>query len=237
MKKFLFLAFMSLLAISVSAQKKSKTTTNAEPAVVLKNQQDSASYAYGIVLGNSLKRQVKSLEAYNTEMMIKAMMAMVKGDTNLLMNLEQAGIVSSQYNKEISRKANAGAIKAGEDYLAANKARPGVQVTASGLQYEVLSSPNPNAAMPNTSSKVKVHYHGTLIDGTVFDSSVQRGTPAEFGVTQVIKGWTEGLQLMHLGDKFKFHIPYNLAYGEQDRGAQIKAFSTLIFEVELLEIK
>ena len=90
---------------------------------------------------------------------------------------------------------------------------------------------------PKTSSKVKVHYHGTLTDGTVFDSSVDKGQPIEFGVTQVIKGWTEGLQLMKTGAKYKFFIPQDLAYGAQQRGAKIKPFSALIFDVELLEIK
>ena len=105
--------------------------------------------------------------------------------------------------------------------------------TASGLQYEVITMGN--GAKPVESDRVKVHYHGTLIDGTVFDSSVQRGTPAEFGVNQVIRGWVEGLQLMPVGSKFKFYIPQELAYGAQDQG-QIKPFSMLIFEVELLEI-
>lgn len=123
--------------------------------------------------------------------------------------------------------------KAGEDFLAQNAAKAGVTTTASGLQYEVITMGN--GAKPVESDRVKVHYHGTLIDGTVFDSSVQRGTPAEFGVNQVIRGWVEGLQLMPVGSKFKFYIPQELAYGAQDQG-QIKPFSMLIFEVELLEI-
>lgn len=123
--------------------------------------------------------------------------------------------------------------KAGEDFLAQNATKAGVTTTASGLQYEVITMGN--GAKPVESDRVKVHYHGTLIDGTVFDSSVQRGTPAEFGVNQVIRGWVEGLQLMPVGSKFKFYIPQELAYGAQDQG-QIKPFSMLIFEVELLEI-
>lgn len=123
--------------------------------------------------------------------------------------------------------------KAGEDFLAQNATKAGVTTTASGLQYEVITMGN--GAKPVESDRVKVNYHGTLIDGTVFDSSVQRGTPAEFGVNQVIRGWVEGLQLMPVGSKFKFYIPQELAYGAQDQG-QIKPFSMLIFEVELLEI-
>ena len=108
--------------------------------------------------------------------------------------------------------------------------------TASGLQYEVLTK-GTNTVNPKATDKVKVHYHGTLIDGTVFDSSVDRGQPAAFGLGQVIKGWTEGLQLMHVGDKFRFFIPYELAYGDRPAGQKIKPYSTLIFDVELLEIQ
>ncbi len=122
---------------------------------------------------------------------------------------------------------------AGQSFLAENAKKEGVIITASGLQYEVIKKGN--GPLPKDTDKVKVHYHGTLVDGTVFDSSVDRGQPAEFGVTQVIKGWVEGLQLMPVGSKYKFYIPQELAYGSQSQG-QIKPFSTLIFEVELLEI-
>jgi FKBP-type peptidyl-prolyl cis-trans isomerase FklB len=122
---------------------------------------------------------------------------------------------------------------AGQNFLAENAKKEGVITTASGLQYEVIKKGN--GPLPKDTDKVKVHYHGTLVDGTVFDSSVDRGQPAEFGVTQVIKGWVEGLQLMPVGSKYKFYIPQELAYGSQSQG-QIKPFSTLIFEVELLEI-
>ena len=110
-----------------------------------------------------------------------------------------------------------------------------MQTTESGLQYIVLKEGN--GASPKATDKVKVHYHGTLLDGTVFDSSVERKEPAEFGVSQVIKGWTEGLQLMNPGAKYKFFIPQDLAYGPQQRGEKIKPFSALVFEVELLEVK
>ncbi|MDD4199437.1 MAG: FKBP-type peptidyl-prolyl cis-trans isomerase [Paludibacter sp.] len=123
--------------------------------------------------------------------------------------------------------------EAGQKFLTENAKKEGVVTTASGLQYEVVKKGN--GPLPKETDKVKVHYHGTLIDGTVFDSSVERGQPAEFGVNQVIKGWVEGLQLMPVGSKFKFYIPQELAYGSQSQG-QIKPFSTLIFEVELIEI-
>lgn len=123
----------------------------------------------------------------------------------------------------------------GAEWLEQNKMREGVQVTESGLQYEVIKMGK--GAMPTATDRVKVHYTGTLIDGTKFDSSYDRNEPTVFGVGQVIKGWTEGLQLMPVGSKFKFFIPYDLAYGERGAGAQIPPFATLIFEVELLGIE
>lgn len=124
---------------------------------------------------------------------------------------------------------------AGEKFIEENKTAEGVKVTDSGLQYIVLKEGT--GEKPTAKSKVKVHYHGTLVDGTVFDSSVDRGKPSEFGVSQVIKGWTEGLQLMNVGSKYKFFIPQELAYGSSPRkGGVIKPFMPLIFEVELLEI-
>jgi len=125
-------------------------------------------------------------------------------------------------------------IEKGAAYLEGNAQREEVITTASGLQYEVLVKSD-NTDHPGPSDKVKVHYHGTLIDGTVFDSSVERGDPISFGLNQVIKGWTEGVQLMSIGDKFRFFIPHDLAYGKR-RAGTIGPGSTLIFDVELLAI-
>jgi FKBP-type peptidyl-prolyl cis-trans isomerase FklB len=122
----------------------------------------------------------------------------------------------------------------GEKFLAENALKEGVKVTESGLQYEVLKMAR--GKKPAATDRVKVHYHGTLIDGTVFDSSVERGEPTSFGLNQVIKGWTEGLQLMPVGSKFRFYIPQELGYGAQQAGS-IPPYSTLIFEVELLGIE
>ena len=122
----------------------------------------------------------------------------------------------------------------GEQFLAENALRDGVTVTESGLQYEVIKMGK--GPKPAADAKVKVHYHGTLIDGTVFDSSVDRGEPITFGLNQVIKGWTEGVQLMPVGSKFRFYIPQELGYGAQSAG-KIPPYSTLIFDVELLEIE
>lgn len=123
---------------------------------------------------------------------------------------------------------------AGEAFLAENAKKGGVTVTASGLQYEVITQGT--GAIPTATSKVKTHYHGTLIDGTVFDSSVNRGQPIDFPVNGVIAGWTEALQLMPVGSKYRLYIPHNLAYGERGAGASIKPYSALIFDVELLDI-
>ena len=140
--------------------------------------------------------------------------------------------------QEAARAAAASAaeenVKAGKAFLEENKAKEGVQVTASGLQYKVLAEGS--GKKPVSTDKVKVHYTGKLIDGNVFDSSVQRGEPAVFGVTQVIPGWVEGLQLMNVGSKYEFVIPSNLAYGERGAGAAIPPNAVLVFEVELLAI-
>ncbi len=130
----------------------------------------------------------------------------------------------------------AGGLVAGEAFLQQNGKKPGVVTTASGLQYRIISSGSPAGRSPTRSDSVRVHYHGTLVDGTVFDSSIERGIPAVFGVGQVIAGWTEALQLMKPGDRWQVFIPARLAYGERAMGEKIPANSTLIFEVDLLEV-
>lgn len=135
---------------------------------------------------------------------------------------------------KMKEEAAANNLKAGQDFLAANKAKPGITELPSGLQYEVITEGN--GPKPTEFNKVSCHYHGTLINGTVFDSSVQRGQPASFPLSMVIKGWTEGLQLMAVGSKWRFFIPPHLGYGERQVSAAIGPNSTLIFEVELLGI-
>ena len=146
--------------------------------------------------------------------------------------LKQAQIEAEQEKAQLQGQQ---AKEEGEAFLAANALRKEVKTTASGLQYEVLEEGN--GPKPTAASTVKVHYEGTLIDGTVFDSSYQRGEPIEFPLSGVIKGWTEGLQLMPVGSKYKLYIPYELAYGERGAGASIPPYAALIFTVELLEIK
>jgi len=136
---------------------------------------------------------------------------------------------------QIKAEKAAANLKAGQDFLASNKEKPGVIELASGLQYEILIEGN--GAKPSASNEVTCHYHGTMIDGSVFDSSVQRGSPASFPLNRVIAGWTEGLQLMPTGSKWRFYIPSHLAYGDRQITAQIGPNSTLIFEVELISFR
>jgi FKBP-type peptidyl-prolyl cis-trans isomerase FklB len=142
------------------------------------------------------------------------------------------GIADKLFNMK-NEKASAN-LKAGQDFLEVNKQKPGVTALPSGLQYEVITEGN--GIKPLARNKVTCHYHGTLIDGTVFDSSVKRGQPATFPLNMVIKGWTEGLQLMPVGSKWRFFIPPQLAYGDRQTGAHIGPNSTLVFEVELLDV-
>jgi FKBP-type peptidyl-prolyl cis-trans isomerase FklB len=142
-------------------------------------------------------------------------------------------VISGRMQEAEAAKAQLAAA-AGEAFLAENAKKAGVTVTASGLQYEVLNAGS--GAKPSRADKVRTHYHGTLIDGTVFDSSYNRGQPAEFPVSGVIAGWTEALQLMPVGAKYRLYIPHNLAYGERGAGGAIKPYSALIFDVELLDI-
>ena len=163
-----------------------------------------------------------------------------RGFTDILVNdttvLNMANATKIQQEKlQVNRKAKAEKLtKAGREFLAANAKKPGIITTPSGLQYEVLTQGTGD--VPQKTDKVKVHYEGKLIDGTVFDSSIQRGEPAVFGLNQVIKGWTEGLSLMPVGSKWRLYVPQELGYGERQAG-KIPPYSTLIFDVELLGIE
>ncbi|MFT5885467.1 MAG: FKBP-type peptidyl-prolyl cis-trans isomerase FklB [Arcticibacterium sp.] len=210
----LFLATQSLTALSQS---------------ILSNESDSLSYAIGVNIGQSLKAQNLTT---NTEVLYAAIKDVLNSSEMAIPPAECGAYIQSYMQKAASEISDAN-LDNGNAFLEKNKLREGVMVTASGLQYEVLNAAE--GAKPIASQKVKVHYHGTLIDGTVFDSSVERGNPSTFGVTQVIKGWVEGLQLMPLGSKYKFFIPSSLAYGVRGQG-KIAPNSALIFEVELLEI-
>lgn len=248
MRKFLLLIVCALVSVSLQAQsgsKKSKTKSTtpppaetpvkaAKPLPKLANAQDSLAYAMGVVIGTNMKNQINSSDLDKTKV-LDAVMSVMNGDS-MLMTPMQASKLEADYKKSQFRKVNETNIKMCEDFLAKNKKRPEVTTTPSGLQYEILKKAENPGAMPTAASTVKVHYHGTNVDGSIFDSSVDRGQPIEFPLTRVIKGWTEGLQYMHVGDKFKFFIPQDLAYGERPGSPKIKPFSALIFEVELLDI-
>ncbi len=201
--------------------------------ISLKTDADSVSYGIGISIGTNMKKD--GLDELNLDILKAAMAAALKGDTNLLLSSAQSQEAIQNYlGKKQQAKADANK-QEGVKFLEENKKKSGVVSLPSGLQYQVIKEGT--GAMPTASDTVVTHYHGTLIDGTVFDSSVERGEPAEFPVGAVIKGWTEALQLMKAGSKWKLFIPSDLAYGDRQAGPTIQANSTLIFEVELLEVK
>lgn len=224
--KNIFASFCLFLALSTGA------FAQTAPKPALKTAKDSASYAFGIMQAQRMKPQLGN--DYSLDLFSQGMAAGLKSDTTTFspMNAQK---FYGDYNRALQMKAGEANIAEGKAFLEKNKLRKEVKTTASGLQYEVLKT-GTGTVSPLATDKVKVHYHGTLINGEVFDSSVDRGQPATFGLNQVIKGWTEGVQLMHVGDKFKFFLPYDLAYGDRGAGAKIKPFSALVFEVELLEI-
>ena len=206
-----------------------------EEKVKLENHIDQASYGVGLNIGRQLASE-------SVEMNADAIAAGIK---DVLTEAEQRiddSVIEAAFNQvreEQQRKQDAlndAAAKASENFLAENAKRDGVQVTESGLQYEVLTAAEGEGEKPAATDTVRVHYHGTLTDGTVFDSSVERGEPAQFPVNGVIKGWIEALQLMQPGDKWKLTIPADLAYGARSPSPKIPANSALVFEVELLEI-
>lgn len=193
---------------------------------------EKLSYAIGMNIGNSLKSS--GIKELNIQEFTKAVEA-IYNNSQLALTPEEAKEIINSYFTEMESAGKEKNLAEGAAYLAENQKREGVVTLPSGLQYEILTEGT--GAKPSATDQVECHYHGTLIDGTVFDSSVQRGTPATFGVNQVIQGWVEALQLMSEGAKWRLHIPSNLAYGEQSPGGTIGPNSTLIFDVELLKIK
>ncbi len=216
--RFLNIA-IAFLVLTQSAVKAQNTT-----------KMDSASYAIGMLIAGSIKQL--GIAEVNIKELSKGIEDAFADKPK--MDIAKAQQVFQSFQQAQSEKKFAGVKEEGTKFLAENKKKPTVQVTATGLQYEVIKLGT--GAKPLKSDKVLTHYHGTLINGKVFDSSVQRGEPIEFGVDQVIPGWTEALQLMPCGSKFKLYVPYNLAYGERGAGQDIGPFSTLIFEVELIKI-
>jgi len=192
----------------------------------------AVSYCVGMSIAGSLMQQ--DLDGISPEVLAEAIADAFAGKEPLY-TPEMANTIIQNYLQSAGEAKFGQNKEAGEAFLNENKAKTGIHTTASGLQYEILTEGSGNK--PTATDSVTVHYHGTLIDGTVFDSSVMRGQPATFGVHQVIPGWTEALQLMNTGAKFRLYIPQELAYGAHPHpGGPIKPYSALIFDVELLEI-
>lgn len=253
--KYLNVLLLLLMVVTVStAQKKPTAKKDNSPKkenvmVEIKTVDDSVSYAIGQNLAMNLKDPnmkinfdvllagmkdgLAGTSKCTPEEMQKAMMGF--NDRMNAIRSEQMKAEQARKREEMAPLIEKNKLEGGA-FLAKNKTAEGVMVTASGLQYKVIFK-GTGTVSPKDTSTVKVHYTGKFLDGKVFDSSVQRNQPAEFPLNQVIKGWTEGLQLMHVGDKFEFYIPYDLAYGEDGREGAIPPASLLIFEVELLEIK
>lgn len=200
---------------------------------------DKLSYALGLTIGQQLKEM-----GLNGKLNIQdyaAAVSDVLDDKPLQLDGMEAQLLLQKFftqleeeQKAAAAEAGKAAKEAGEKFLAENAKKAGVITTASGLQYEVLTEGTGKS--PKATDTVRCHYHGTLIDGTVFDSSYERNQPADFGLNQVISGWTEGVQLMKEGAKYRFYLPYNLAYGERGAGAAIPPFAALIFDVELIAV-
>ena len=200
---------------------------------------DKLSYALGLGIGQQLK-QMGLKDALVIDDFAQSIVDVLQDNDLKVKNSEAQQIVNQffadQEKKMKAQQAEAGkkALEEGRVFLQNNMNRPGVITTKSGLQYEVLVEGN--GKKPNATDQVRCHYEGTLIDGTVFDSSYKRNEPAVFGLNQVIAGWTEGVQLMSEGAKYRFYIPYLLAYGESGAGGMIPPYATLIFDVELIEV-
>ena len=239
MKKILCAVILfSALGNNSFAQTKTKTTAKAKPAASvavnpMKNLSDSFSYAAGLNIARSMQQQgVPNINGNLVQMAIND----VLNNKILLLTDEQASMtLQEQLQAFAEKKANV-AKEVGVAFCAENKKKPGVTTLPNGLQYEIITAGVAGGLMPKAIDTVKVHYVGTTLDGVEFDSSIKRGEPASFPLNRVIKGWTEILQLMTKGAKWKVVIPSELAYGEQGAGAAIPPHATLIFEIELLDI-
>ncbi|WP_343667487.1 FKBP-type peptidyl-prolyl cis-trans isomerase [Chitinophaga sp.] len=235
-RKALLLGALGVISLNGFAQRKSKKNKDKEQTVVpvlplLQTKIDTISYGIGQDIGNTLKTQ--GLDSLNLNVLKHAIEDALRDTT--LVEKEIANMSISNYLQQIKAEKMQKNKEAGEKFLAENKTKPGVVTLPSGLQYQILKEGN--GPKPTAADKVKTHYHGTLIDGTVFDSSVERGKPISFPVGGVIKGWTEALQLMPVGSKWRLFIPADLAYGDRQAGPKIGPNSALIFDVELLDIE
>lgn len=216
--------------------KKSKQTVEVvAPVTMFTNGTDSMSYALGVNVGTDLAKNLKTLPGgvYNMDLFLTAFTTALKGDSTLMTSEASQGFLQTYFTaaqERLSEEKKAEEAK----FFAENAKNPAVQTTASGIQYIVLR--DAEGLKPVATDNIKVDYEGTLLNGTKFDSSYDRGESIDFPLNQVIPGWTEGIQLMSVGSKYQFFIPYHLAYGEQGAGAAIPPYSALIFTIELLGI-
>ena len=222
-----------LIVLAISACQQKGPLKN----VKLKTDADSASYAIGVIVGGQNKYQVENVPGgndLNLEIISSVFRKALIGEETI-MTIDEAYEYIQLYFEKVSQKEAQKNLEEGNAFLEKNKSRAGVQVTASGLQYEIITAGT--GAKPSAEDQVQVHYHGTLIDGTVFDSSVERGEPVIYPVGgSMIAGWTEALQLMPVGSKWKIYMPSNLAYGEPGAGGAIGPNTVIIFEIELFDI-
>ena len=231
MKKISVLVATVIVAMGITS------CGDSHKSASLKTAADSVSYAIGISTGAGYKENLKTLpgDPANVDDLIAGFIQAIKGDSSAMKMTPQAAQAYVQtYFMEASARDAKKTKEEGEKFLAENKSKKDVFTTESGLQYQVVTEGTGDK--PTATDKVKVHYTGTLLDGTKFDSSVDRGEPMEFPVNGVIKGWIEALSMMPVGSKWRLAIPHELAYGERGAGAAIPPFSPLVFEVELLEI-
>jgi FKBP-type peptidyl-prolyl cis-trans isomerase len=219
------------LAAEVAKLKSEIAELNKPKVANLDDETKRASYGLGVLIASNLKSQ--GGDSVDLESLYFGIQD-IYNKKELIIKEQECSMIVQTYMTEAMEKKTAVLKEEGVAFLEANKTKPGILVTETGLQYQVISSGN--GKVPTVSDNVTVHYTGKLIDGTVFDSSVERGEPATFGVGQVIAGWTEALQLMHEGDKFMLFIPSELGYGDRGAGGQIPPYAALIFEVELIKV-
>ena len=232
---FILSLFFGTEAIAQKKKKNKKSkqkTEQSAQALSLVNELDSVSYALGMGMAQNLK--TSGIDSLSIAIFNAGWSAVYAGDSTLIDKDATQEYLQIYFTNLAATAGERNKIK-GEDFLAKNMLRPEVDTTASGLQYEVIIAGE--GEKPGVTDKVTVHYEGALLDGTVFDSSYERGKEIQFGLNQVIKGWTEGLQLMNQGSKYILYIPYNLAYGEGGYGKEIPPYSTLVFTIELLGIE
>lgn len=245
MKKTVITLLLPLCALTTQAQTSKKTTTIKKTSTVkkaatkaptatqplFKSTLDSASYAFGNTMASSMKND--GLNTLNYEMLIRGLKDAFGNATPLISKEKSQTAISNLFNT-VSKQKHAPIIAEGKAFLEKNRLQQGVQVTPSGLQYQVLN--RGTGIRPKATDTVLVNYKGTLLNGKQFDSSYDRKEPLSLPLNSVIPGWTEGVQLMQTGSKYKFFVPYDLAYGERTMGEDIPAYSTLIFEIKLLKV-